>query len=364
MSLTNHKPKSGKIESPTEPFKRALADCTRAIAGDDEVEVMFTADRPGIAGKAMRLPEPSRKMSHSEATLIRGHGDALALKFALHNPRIHSKFRGDDAESRMVFEAMENMRVEAIGSRRMDGVKANLTARLEKAYEQVPTEFESRDDAPLADALALLARERLTGVKPPKTAEPLVALWREILDAKIGKDLKGLEAVLEDQLKFGQAVQKMLSNLRIEDELPPDQSDDEEEDKDEDSKENEGESEENKDNQTKESMKSDEATEFSDEKQEGQMTESDAPASLSDDFDMTDSGEPQEPQRPHKNLDPNKQGLYKAYTTEFDECLPAEDLADAEELDRLRAYLDKQLVNMQSVVARLANRLQRRLMAQ
>src|SRR6266478_4908374 len=175
---SNIKPKPSAKESPTEPFKRAVTGCLRAIAKKRELEVAFAAERPGIVAGKARLPEPPRKLTASEAAIVRGHADSIALKLACHDPAVHRKLAPGGQQARAVFEAIEQARVEAIGARRMGGVAKNLAAMLDDRFHRGKfDEITDRADAPLEDALAMLVRERLTGQTPPPMARKLVDLW-------------------------------------------------------------------------------------------------------------------------------------------------------------------------------------------
>ncbi len=204
MSTSNSKFRTGSKEAPTEPFKRAVTSCLRAIAKAPELEVTFAAERPGLAPGKARLPEPARKMTKRDAAIVRGHADSIALKLACHDPKVHRKLMPGNPQARGVFEAVEQARVEAIGSRRMAGVAKNLTAMLDDHFHRGKyDEITDRADAPLSDALAMLVRERLTGMAPPAAAKKMVDLWRPVLEDKIGARLDQLSRVTEDQAKFG-----------------------------------------------------------------------------------------------------------------------------------------------------------------
>src|SRR5712672_2913050 len=178
--MSNQKPKSsGQKESPTEPFKRAVTGCMRAIAKKPDLEVGFAAERPGIVGGKARLPEPPRKLSAPEAAIVRGHADSIALKLACHDPNVHRKLVPGGQSARAVFDAVEQARVEAIGARRMAGVAKNLSAMLDDRFHRGKfDEVSDRADAPIEEALAMLVRERLTGMVPPAAAKRVVELWR------------------------------------------------------------------------------------------------------------------------------------------------------------------------------------------
>src|ERR1700694_3131233 len=174
---SNIKPKSSAKDSPTEPFKRAVAGCLRAIARKAELEVAFAAERPGHQGGKVRLPEPPRKLSAQDAAIVRGHADSIALKLACHDPGVHRRLVPGGQQARAIFEAIEQARVEAIGARRMHGVAKNLAAMLDDRFHRGKfDEITDRADAPIEDAIAMIVRERLTGQEPPPAARKLVDL--------------------------------------------------------------------------------------------------------------------------------------------------------------------------------------------
>lgn len=359
----------GKIqprEAPTEPFKRAVTGCLRAIAREPELEVSFAAERPGLSPGKARLPEPSRKLTAREAAIVRGHADSVALRLACHDGTVHRRLVPVDPQSRSVFEAVEQARVEAIGARRMQGVAKNLTAMLDDHFHRGKfDEITDRADAPIADALAMMVRERLTGLAPPAAAKKLVDLWRPFIEDKAGARLDRLDRFLEDQSRFGDAVHELLDALDMGDERlsqpdDDDQDTEQEGEKDQSGAQGEAESEGTEEMQVQRAEASTE--EMSDRAVESEQAQT---GDVFDDSDMSEDDAGGEPWRPNGRGQNEPRGPeYHAYAPRFDEVIAAEDLCDAEELERLRGYLDKQLAHLQGVVARLANRLQRRLLAQ
>src|SRR5918994_923385 len=226
MPLTRRK------EAPLDPFKRAVAMTTRSIAADSAMEVLFTSEPPGLTGKIARLPEPSRVPSKTEIAVIRGHADAAALSLACHDSALHEALAPSGGEARAVFEAIEEARVEAIGAKRMHGVAANLAARIEQRYERSRfAEATDRSEAPLADALSLLVREKLTGQTPPAKASAGVNLWRQWIEGRARTVLDRMPDMLFDQDAFGRLTRELLAALNLADQL--DQRQDEEKSPDE-----------------------------------------------------------------------------------------------------------------------------------
>src|SRR6187200_462847 len=363
---SNIKSKPTSKESPTEPFKRAVTGCIRALARKPNLEVAFAAERPGLQGGKVRLPEPPRKLGKAEAAVVRGHADSIALRLACHDPAMHRRLQPAGQQARAVFEAVEQARVEAIGARRMDGVAQNLTAMLDERFHRGKfDEITERADAPIEDALALMVRERLTGLAPPPAAKRLVDLWRPLIEDRAGSDLDRLESLVEDQRQFSDVVHDLLDALEMGEDRSHD-SEDEDEGEEDRRKQESGEDGEAADSDEMQRMSMEDTQVSSEDMPDASAEAAEAPtADMADDTDMGDAETPGEPQRPrHFGGNEPRGPDYRAFTGKFDETIAAEDLCEAEELDRLRGYLDKQLSHLQGVVARLANRLQRRLMAQ
>jgi cobaltochelatase CobT len=364
---SNIKSKPPGKEAPTEPFKRAVAGAMRALARKPDLEVSFAAERPGMMGGKARLPEPARKLTRSEAAIVRGHADALALRLACHDAAMHRKLQPAGQQARAVFEAVEQARVEAIGSRRMTGVAGNLAAMLDDRFHRAKfDEITERSEAPIEEAISLLVRERLTGRAPPASAKKLVELWRPLIEQRAGRDLDRLEDVLEDQRLFADAVRDLLDSLDMGEDRASDSEQEEDEGEEERRKQEQGEEGEaaDSDDMQKTSMEESQAS-ADDLPQDAAEAAEAATADMAEDSEMGDAETPGEPQRPRQFGANEPRGPdYRAFTGKFDETIAAEDLCEPEELDRLRGYLDKQLSSLQGVVARLANRLQRRLMAQ
>jgi cobaltochelatase CobT len=364
---SNIKPRNPAKEAPTEPFKRAVGICLRAIAGKSDIEVAFAAERPGLAGGKVRLPEPPRRLNEREAAIVRGHADSIALRLACHDPAVHRRLVPGGQQARAVFEAVEQARVEAIGSRRMGGVARNLAAMLDDRFHRGKyDEITDRVDAPIEDAIAMIVRERLTGETPPPAARKLVDVWRPLIEERAGRNLDRLERVLTDQRRFGDVIHDLLDSLDMGEDRSSESDEEEGDEGDEQSRADEsGQDGEASDTADSERMSLEEAETSADELPDSAAEAVEAPAAeMAEDAEMGDSETAAEPWRPRPARNEPRGPDYRPFTSKFDEVIGAEDLCDPEELERLRGYLDKQLSHLQGVVARLANRLQRLLLAQ
>ena len=353
-------------ESPVEPFKRALTFAARTIAEDPELQVSFGAEAPGVRGDTIRLPQPSREMQAGEVSRIRGLSDAYSLRLRHHDDNTHRNFSPMGEMARDIYEASEQARVESIGAREMRGMAKNLNAALEYRYAEMGfTNVLERSEVPLADAVALIVREKLTGIAPPASAANIVELWRPFIEEKAGEDLAQLDGMIGDQARFARMTRKIITDLDLGEELgeeSPENEDSDEEGEDSDNQ-NQNDDEDGDSGDSSEGSSDDvEFVEGEGEEGEGQtvMMESDEELEGQESEESPDGNRPWRPEISGDRRFPS----YRVYTEMFDEIIAAEELCDAEELTRLRAYLDQQLQQYQSVVGRLANRLQRKLMAQ
>lgn len=351
-----------------EPLRRAITGCVRAVAGSPDVEVVFANERPGLAGERVRLPELSKKPTAHELAVTRGLGDSMALRIACHDQKVHATMAPQGADARLVFDAVEQARVESIGALRMSGMADNMNAMHAEKYAKANfSGINRQEDAPIQEAVAMLVREKLTGEKPPESAGKVLDLWRPFIEQKAGADLDNLPSAINDQQAFARVIRHMLSAM----EMAEDVGDDTEESEDESSTdEDQPRSNEEDQESAEEEAGSEQAPAEESESSQEQMDDGEMDGAEISDDDMTEEGEddsetPGEMRRPASPFDDfNEKVDYRIFTQEFDEIVTAEELCDEAELERLRAFLDKQLAHLQGAVGRLANRMQRRLMAQ
>ena len=354
-------------ETPLDRFKNVLGGASRALSEEQELELAFTADAPTQSGKHLKVPMPARSLPADQVAEARGFADGFALRLKHHDPAMHARGAPQEAIARAVFDAVEGARVEALGSRGYAGITNNLAQALDVRLRADPiTRARNRDEVPLSTALGLMVREALTGQESPASAAAGLALVRDWINERA--DLSGMALALDDQRAFQSLAMKLLEDLELVegDRAPEDADDGGNEDEGTDSEQqDEGEEGESQDGEGQaESEQRGEQRESEDTEGEGQEQGEDNLDDL--DGDPTEDGEegmqPVRPNRPTTDWSPDFD--YKIWTTQFDEVIAATELCDTDELARLRGYLDQQLVPLQAVVSRLANRLQRRLMAQ
>jgi len=352
-------------ESPLDRFKTALTGAARAIGHDSEAEVAWTSDTPGMQGKSLRVPMPGRTLPREQAREARGFADAFALRLRHHDEGLHRRGAPAEPEARTCYDAIERVRYEALGENNYAGMRDNLASALDLRLASDPiVRATDAGDVPIHTALALLLREQLTGLPAPEAAREGVELVREFVESRTGDDFERLALTLDDQKAFQSLAIDMLRHLELVeaeavDEPGEDESGDDETGGDDDS------DDENDDGgqELRQEQVAGDSGEGDGDEETTEEVESETEMSEGEPGDAGEEGMmPVRPNRPWTDLPETFD--YKVFTEEFDEVVEATELCDFEELDRLRAYLDSQLTGLQGVVTRLANRLQRRLMAQ
>lgn len=350
--------------SPAEEFKRATGACVRAVAARDDVEVSYGTEQPGVTGTRVRLPVPPRDLDIREVAQIRGEADSIALRLRHHDPEVHALRTPTGQTAREIFDAVEQARCEALGSRRMIGCATNLEAALDERYRRKGFErISERTEVSLVEVLRLLAREAMTGAPPPPSARHVVDLWRPWIESRAGTDLKALTQHVDDQDAYASATRKLISDLDLElgEEGAADDSEDSEGGDDADGEENtQGGTRGTTDAEAAADMAQQDARP-GDEAQDGGET---VEAELNPGHGEDSPSEPGSPAHMRmRNSDAYLADAYRALTTQYDEIVQADTLCDPDELTRLRGLLDQQLSGLQGVIAKLANRLQRKLLA-
>ena len=358
-----------KSDNPADPFKKALADATKVMADDPDLNVNYSVDPSGIAGDTMRLPQVTRRMTRDEVLLARGTADALAMQRKYHDDGVHARYAPPGDMARNIYEAMETARCEAMGARDMPGTAGNIDAKIETearrlGYDQIT----QAADAPLDVAAGYMIRHLATGRDLPHAAQNVMQLWEGFIQNQAGGTLEDLQEKLSNQAEFAKFARRIIEDLGYGDQLgdDPDQPDEEDQDDaaddQDDQEEPDSAGQDDQDDQEADADPEQSQDETQD-SSEAQVTMDDmAEDEMSEEAELPEGDAPLEPPPPAplSDADPN----YSAYVTDFDEEILAEELAEPAELERLRAYLDQQLEPLKGAVGRLANKLQRRLQAQ
>ena len=347
-------------------FRRALAGAARAIAKDPELDVAFASEVAASPGKVARVPSPGPGLEPKLVAEARGAADSAALRLRYHDARLHARVAPADAEARSVFDALEMARVEALGARAMGGVRHNLSHLTDaRVRGDAIVRARTAEEVPLSTAVAVIARARLSGDAPPASALPGLKLVSSWIEQKAAPELDALALTLDDQAAFAKLSRRLLEDLDL---APAEEPIDEESDQGGDDQEGEEGGSEDTADQGDEGTPGGGDAEMRGEETEDSTSDADSAQEMEGSEEETSAGDDlsesvfASPSRRNWELSPETD--YKAFTTRFDEIVEAADLCDEEELGRLRAYLDQQMGGLQNVVTRLANRLQRRLMAQ
>ncbi|GAA4657883.1 cobaltochelatase subunit CobT [Bartonella pachyuromydis] len=352
-----------------EAFKTALSTCIRAIAGTPNLEVSFSHDRPSLSEKYARLPELPQHATNKDITISRGLGDSMALRTAWHDKHIHRQFSPLETEARAIFDALEQTRVEAIGTLSMEGIAQNLDGMLADKYQRAHYQrISSQSEAPIQEAIALLLREKITKRPPPKEAGAVLELWRQEIEQKAATQLNELIHHIHDQYAFARIVRQMLVALKMAGQFEETSSSvDNKKSTNACEPQNKAEKESKKPKYTKSEEQA--ATDHENDVQDKGRTKATKSNDNHKDAEEQDRSSRQKESSHSTRLFTVSEQMerladYKVFTRRFDEILEATDFCSESELDQLRRYLDKQINHLQNIVGRLANRLQRRLMAQ
>ncbi len=353
-----------KDNARTEDFKRATAGVLRAIAEIPDVQVNFQPGPSGVSGKRARLPLPTRALPPAEMAKLRGASDAIALRLRHHDDAVHNARMPNRREARDVYDALEQARVETVGARHMAGVAANLHAKLAEECETEGYDRMTRkEQMPVTAALSLLARERMSGEPAPEAARRVLDLWRDGLAPNVEDALGELGRTQDDQRAFTRAARKLLAAMELAEAEADAEPDDQEQDG-EQGGEQSGEQDNPEQGEGQSESEQESALGAQPEEMEGDAAD-DTGEELEDEAAIAEGDDrPGGPQPRRERPNPDDGTAYRAYTRQYDEEVAAEDLCDPDELTRLRQQLDQQLQHLQGVISKLANRLQRRLMAQ
>lgn len=355
--------------NPADPFKKALAEATKSLANEPELNVSYTIDPPGISNETIRLPQVSRNLTKEEVLLARGTADAYALKIRFHDEQTHKRYMPQGQVAKDLYEAMETVRVEALGAKVMPGTASNIDAKIEAECIKLGYDSVSNPaDAPISAAASFLLRKLATDRKLPKAAQNLVDLRADLFGYDTNSTMKDLKENLTNQTEFSKLTRQVIEDLGFGDQLGEDPDQNENDQQEDAEQENQ---EENQDTEGNENQDDQEDWEQDPDDSGEQDTDPSQAQVSADDIDESDTEEESEmpdgdqtldppPTTQYSDADPN----YKVYNTNFDEEILAEELAEPAELERLRTYLDQQLDPLKGAVSRLANKLQRRLQAQ
>ncbi len=374
MSKPPYSSASDRGLSKTEAFKAATTAAVKAISHRTDLAVVYTplaANQKAPPGSQsdMRLPMPPHKLTPENVMRLRGAADALALRLRHHNDAVHARRMPVSKDAVAAYNAMEQARVEVLGARQYQGVSHNLAGALEQrltleGYQAARSYYQ----VDMADALRVLVHDRCGTLALGASGEHVRELLREHFGAKLDRDLAELSANASDQRKSADILRRLIDTLELEKDNAQDVEQDEEEDGDDpqggDADPDKDEDDSSKSEDGDESQGEGEQPSAAHEAEAEAVEEGDIQGQpvMGEDAEDESDGKQAAPRMGHNKG--REEDRYRVFTTRYDQVEDAANLCDAEELARLRLQLDRQLAHLQGVVSRLANRLQRRLMAQ
>ena len=347
-------------EDTLDTFKRALSSTVKAIAEDKEIEVIFGNNSTSSEEKII-LPEINNVFDLDNIASIRGAADNEALIYKYRNNDTYSEFLPNKEKNKKIYESLENTRIQILGSKYMRGVKSNLLSLYEKnCNEKNYSNVTSQSDLEIEHALEIYLKKKIDTNIVPKSASHALSYWSKWLDSKVGTSIDNLLDNVDNQEKFAKLANKLISDLKLYDTN---------ENKDESEDDNKGQQTEELDNpdiDETESQSSMSDDDMENTEEEVQSEESELPVDENNEEmqDLEDDGsENVKPQYKESKSVETILSEYMVYSNKYDEIITAQDLCEDEELNRLRKYLDQQLKSFQTIISRLANRLQRKLLA-
>ena len=334
-----------------ERFKSAVSSTLKAISGNFDLDIKF-GNNSSSKENSLNLPEIASLKKLQDFVNLRAFADSEALKIKYTDKKIYLENEPEGSIAKSLYAIAEKIRYEKIGSEKLKGVKNNLTQCYESKFKDKKIEeIKTEADVPITEAFELYLRNHFFKIKQTPTKKKVLSYWKDLFDKKLKKKLKELDSCIENQNKFDRLVANLIDDLDFEDS-------------------NSEEKKENKEtkNDSSDSEKSDNEDNFSP-KDENQSESVDLNV-VENNPETSDKNEDSEqkevsgdPSVTKSNQQKSSEEKYKIFTNKFDEMKNAEDLENEEEITRLRKNLDQQLTNLQSLVTKLANKLQRQLLA-
>ena len=341
-----------KEEARKEKFKLAITSTVKAISGKEKIEINF-GDRNSNLKNSIFFQLDNLK-NLEDFTKIRAETDSRALKIRYSNKKIYEKNLPTNSTSKFLYNLSEKIRYEQIGSNNLKGIKKNLLNNYElKQKFTKKNQLKSKEDVKVGEAFELYLLKNFLNVKLDKLSEKILNYWNKEFDEKIKNKINFLKKNLYDQAVYNSIFAELIGEMNI--------------------NENIDENEENDQKEQEKSENNDGQNHQSESEQENNKLET-GQAGLDAEYDFdnqkideslldTDSDSENEQKVIQKNINNINKSLYKVYTEEFDQVAKAEKLESSEEILRLRKNLDQQLTGFQDLITKLANKLQRQLLA-
>ena len=344
---------NNKTSNLKEKLKQALSSTARAISDDFETKDELDKNKNS---KKFDLFDIENLNSKNDFIKARAEFDTAALKKKFSNEKIYKKNIPSNSSCRSLYSIAEKIRYESLGAKMLKGIEKNLIEN----YNQIinskrKDQLKTKEDVPIIDAFELYMLKKFHNIKLNTLTDKMLNFWERDFDKVIENHINFLKDNLEYQDKYSSKFSEILQKMEIfqtdETEESKEENQDEGQNKpsnDDQESQNEDKKDQNKDEETQASLDSD--YDIDEYKLDEQFVDTDA------------DKENSEQMLQRKNI--NESNLdYKIFTSKYDEIIKAENLEKAEDALKLRKTLDQQLIGFQDIITKLANKLQRQLLA-
>ena len=341
-----------KEEARKEKFKLAITSTVKAISGKEKIEINF-GDRNSNLKNSIFFQLDNLK-NLEDFTKIRAETDSRALKIRYSNKKIYEKNLPTNSTSKFLYNLSEKIRYEQIGSNNLKGIKKNLLNNYElKQKFTKKNQLKSKEDVKVGEAFELYLLKNFLNVKLNKLSEQILNYWNKEFDEKIKNKINFLKKNLYDQEVYNSIFAELIEEMNINENIDENEENDQKEQ--EKSENNDGQNHQSESEQENNKLETDQA---------GLDAEYDFDNQKIDESLLDIDSDSENGQKViQKNINNINKSLYKVYTEEFDQVAKAEKLESNEEILRLRKNLDQQLTGFQDLITKLANKLQRQLLA-
>tara|TARA_B100001105_G_scaffold98259_1_gene78391 strand:+ start:113 stop:1918 length:1806 start_codon:yes stop_codon:yes gene_type:complete len=336
-----------------ERFKSAVSSAVKVISEKFDIEIKFGNDT-NVKKNSLNLPEIINLKNLQDFTNLRAFADSEALKIKYTNKKIYLENEPKGTTAKVLYAIAEKIRCEKIGSDKLIGIRNNITQCYENKFKDKKIEeIKTESDVPITEAFELYLRNHFFNIKQNGATKKVLSYWKDLFDKNLNKKFSELDNSLKNQSKFSHIMAELIDNLDFEDSDAKEKEEKNEATKDNSSSEDENEENKPTDNEKKQENDANINTIQSDSESFKENEDSDNKSLTKEKID----------ENSRKNFKSLLKQKYKIFTNEYDEIIEAENLEKADEITRLRKNLDQQLTNLQNVVTKLANKLQRQLLA-
>ena len=340
-----------KVEN-LENFKKAITSTIKSIIGDQNIDVVFGSEIAKKNKNTINLPNVQNTNNKIDYIKTRAIADSEALKLRCSDVNIYNSFEPQGNISKLLYAVAEKIRYEYIGSSYFKGVKENLNQHYKTKIKQ-KIDYKN-NDYEFVDAFENYFRNKIFKFNNDKETENKFKKYKKKLDTKLRNQLSSLTTSILDQKKFNSLISKIISQMQVEENIKSEKKDDNQKNEDE----LDGKSNIQNEEESKNLENNDMSIETNSPNLDQLASDTDSQNEVEEEDEFLNSSKGN--RKKSKNFENSK---YKYYTQDFDEIINAEELESEEELLRLRQNLDQQLLSLKSFISRLANKLQRKLLA-